>query len=163
MVCFLCGAHPLIELSIRYDLELSLLRFFGAVSVPDIKEAVTAAMIRNATPPYSTTALVDARMIQSYDASFLELIGFSQWLRSVFAPSGRKLPILILVDNDWKYGMAHMFAMAAGAVGGLGVCLCATEAAMLDTCGIDDTDLEGLFQPEHLFYRSPSDSGSIAV
>lgn len=133
------------------------------MSLPQIKESVIATMIDGDDPPYDVTVLIDTRLTETYDASFLQLVGFAQWLRGVFEPRGSLLPIMILVDDGWKFGMSHMFAMAAASVGGIEVRLCATEAAMMSACGTETQTLEDLFRPEHLYYRSAPRNGSIAV
>lgn len=144
----------MIRIYLRRDLDLSLMRFSEVVSLPQIKDVVTYTMIRGPEPPFTALALIDTRGATKYDASFIGGLGFADWLRGIFEPAGYVLRIIILADEGWKYGMAHMFTMAANALTSLEVELCGSEAEMLARTGWPEHALAELFRPEHFHYES---------
>ncbi|MFD1511435.1 hypothetical protein [Lacimonas salitolerans] len=143
----------MIEVFLRPDLKLGLLRFSGNVSVPEIRDVITATMINTDDPPFGFTAIVDTRDTISYEASFACVLSLAEFLRAIFAPGGYHLDIVMLTDTHWKFGMAHMFAMAASSVGGIDVRLFRTEEAIMAVCGAKGDTFQGLFRPEQLYYR----------
>ncbi|SDN87775.1 hypothetical protein SAMN05216196_102414 [Lutimaribacter pacificus] len=139
---------------LRNDLKLTLLRFHGQVSLVQMRDVATATILDNDTPPFDCVALIDTREADQYDARFTEVLGFTDWLRSIFACEGHELRLVILTRESWKYGMAHMFAIAAKAVGGIHVRLCQSEDEVMQHCTIPGGTLDTLFGPDHLFYTT---------
>lgn len=135
-------------------MNLSLMRFHGMVSVREIRDVVTNTMIKNPDPPIEAVALIDTRDAKEYDSRFVEVLGFAGFLRSIFLPTGHELRIIILTKENWKYGMAHMFAMAAQAAPGISVKMCETESEMMQLCGFPEETLDNLFRPQDAFYTS---------
>lgn len=141
---------------LRNDVKLTLLRLHGQVSLLQIRDVATATILDNDTPPFDCVALIDTRELARYDARFTEVLGFADWLRSIFTCRGHELRLVILTPESWKYGMAHMFAIAAKVVGGIHVRLCQSEDEVMRHCTIPGGTLDTLFGPQHLFYSTVS-------
>lgn len=146
----------MISLFLRRDLKAKLLRFSGNVGPQELEDIIERALLQDPDPPFDLRTLVDTRDAETYDMSFIKALGLTSRLEWIYERSGHRLDAIILVQQNWKFGLANMFAVAASASAYLSVRVVETESDVLRAADLPEQDLAALFPPSslHIIARS---------
>jgi len=134
----------------RPETGLAIVRLDGRVTLEDHIRMIEAWLSPGSPLLTARAFIVDARSLTAYDLGFSEMMRMSTRLSRAFAGLAEAMPFLLLVPDDWRFGMARMFQSLSGIVGNIDVHIYEREADVLRACCLDIPRLDALWQDQSL-------------